>query len=74
MLAPLHSSPGSAPRNSGRHPNPDIRIYFEEGLGLDDGLPYYNASEADAKYQASVNETALERRVANSDWMKMFRE
>ncbi|KAF5575348.1 hypothetical protein FPANT_11381 [Fusarium pseudoanthophilum] len=73
MLAPLHSLLGSAPRNIGGHPNPSIRRYFEEGLGLDDCLPYY-ASKADAKHQASVNKTALERRVANSDWMKKFRE
>ncbi|KAF5568488.1 hypothetical protein FPHYL_2736 [Fusarium phyllophilum] len=32
------------------------------------------ASKADAKYQASVNETTLERRGANSDWMKKLRE
>ncbi|RBR17527.1 hypothetical protein FVER53590_12043 [Fusarium verticillioides] len=58
MLGPLYSPPGSVPRNSGGHPNPGIRRYFEEGLGLDDRLPYY-ASKADTKYQASVNETAL---------------
>ncbi|KAF5586520.1 hypothetical protein FPANT_7225 [Fusarium pseudoanthophilum] len=30
--------------------------------------------DVDAKYQASVNRTALERRVANTEWQKRFRE
>lgn len=30
--------------------------------------------KVDAKYQASDNKTALERRVANSHWMKRFQE
>ncbi|KAF5568566.1 hypothetical protein FNAPI_111 [Fusarium napiforme] len=67
MLAPLHSPPGSAPRNSGRHPNPDdlprgrvLRRDEEDGISLPRRMMYSDCT------CAAYNVTALHWAVSTS--------